>query len=764
MFPLLVAVLGVSMQLQSTALDPGASVAGRVTADDSTTGPSPLAFAVVAVSRADSGQLQVFADSSGRYSVTGLSDGVYTLRFERAGYLPLSLDVRVPAHGAVHLDVSLDRAPPTMQTIKVVARDGAPRIPERPDRLNAYRPWQTDADRMRREPALDFPEVVRVVGTSTFARVSPESSGGIHLQGGAADHTQLLLDGIPLYNAVHAGDHISAVDPDAVAAVSVYAEPRAQDGGRLSGVVDINTRSALPDSQHVRTAIWPTGMRMLSSVRFPGGSALVGARSNFARPRQGNTREPLTLDPTDLFATATVPLAAGSLTGMVFSATDAIAFDAGAEPASVPLALETNRLRWTSGAGGLTWRHDSDLHSFDVRLWQSGTAVHADWISGSSDAARLANRFVQTAAATSFSWLGRHTHTTAGASLERLTGGYVVSTPTDTLQISRLLATSSRFTVATAYLEHSRQVADHLLATIGERLVWAGGNSPMFEPRVAIAYNAANGIAVSAAYAHTHQYVQSLYNDESLVDAMASLEVPVLAGSGGMPTALSNSVSAQIDFPLRSNLLLTVAGFGRGFERLALAGPSGGGPFPTQSVAFGSGEAFGGTLRLRDQTGPFSLEGAYSFDGVSRESHERSYQPTFAPSQNLFFAAGYQLSRNTLLRASGSMIALRSTSPMTGLVDWSWQDVLTTQRQVSGTPQYAASTLGTGRLDPYVRVDLGARQTMSFSPIRLKATLFANVDNLLGRRNSLGVVQGASTTRKLGMLPRSLSVGIGLGF
>ncbi|HST07839.1 MAG TPA: hypothetical protein VLJ83_06675, partial [Gemmatimonadaceae bacterium] len=215
---------------------------------------------------------------------------------------------------------------------------------------------------------------------------------------------------------------------------------------------------------------------------------------------------------------------------------------------------------------------------------------------------------------------------------------------------------------------------------------------------------------------------------------------------------------------LRSDLLLTVAGFGRSFERLALAGPSGGGPFPTQSVAFGSGEAYGGTLRLRYQTGPIGLEGTYSFDGVSRESRERSYQPSFAPSQNLLLAAGYQVAKNTILRASGSMIALRSTSPTTGLVDWSWQDVLTTQRQVSGTPQYVASTLGTVRLDPYIRIDLGARQTMSFSPMRLKATLFANVDNLLDRRNSLGLVQRASTTRKLGMLPRSLSLGVSLGF
>lgn len=762
--PLVVAALGLSMQLQSTTRQPDASVAGRVTADDSTSGRAPVAFVVVEVTDSGGVRRQVLADSSGLYTIAGLSNGEYTLRFEHAGYVPLSLDVRVPEHGALHLDVTLDRAPPMMQTIKIVARDGLPRIPARPDRLNAYRPWRTDGDQMGREPALDFPDVVRTVGTSTFARVAPESGGGIHMQGGATDHTQLLLDGIPLYNAVHAGDHTSAVDPDAVAAMSVYGEPRAEDGGRLSGVVDISTRSTLPDSQHVRTAIWPTGMRMLSSLSLLGGSALVGARSNYARPQQGNTNEPLTLDPTDLFGTATVPLTGGSLTGMIFSARDAIAFDAGAPPVSTAAPTETNRLRWSSGAGGLTWRRDSDIHSFDLRLWQSGTAVNADWISSPSDAMRLTNRFVQTGASTSFAWLGKQTHATVGASLERMRGEYVVSSSSGTLPISPLLTTRSGFLVASAYLEHSRQLVDHLLATVGERLVWAGKSEPMFEPRVAIAYQATNGVSVSAAFAHTHQYVQSLYNDESLVDAMASLEVPVLAGADGMPTALSNSVSAQVDVPVGPGLLITIAGFGRSFERLALAGPSGGGPFPTQTVAFGSGEAYGGTLRLRDHAGPFSLEGAYSIDGVSRESRHGSYRPSFAPSQNLFVAAGYQLGKKTILRASGSLTALRSTSPMTGPVAWDWQDAVTTQRLVSGSPQYSAATLGTGRLDPYLRIDLGARQTVSFSPLRLKATVFANIDNLLDRRNSLGIVQGGGTTWKLGMLPRSLSLGASVGF
>jgi hypothetical protein len=764
--PLLLAALSFSMQLQAVAPQPDASIYGKTSESDPTAVVPQVGFVVVDLTGPGGFSAQATADSTGSYTIAGLSEGTYSLRFERSGFIPLTLDVRVPAHGSVHLDVSLDRTPPMMQTIKVVARDGLPRISESPNSISAYRPWHTDGEKMRADPSLDFPDVIRTLTTSTYAQIGPESGGGLHLQGGATDHTLLQIDGVPLYNAIHAGDHSSALDPDAVATMKVYGEPRASDGGRLAGVVDISTRSALPDSQHFRTAIWPTGMRVLTAIPFSAGSALIGARSNYARPLQGNTREPLSLDPVDFFGAASVPLGGGSLTGLVFTSADAIAFDAGPSlpQASTP---KDNRLDWSSSANGISWRRDTDTHAVDMRVWRSGTMVGANWLSTSADAFRLANKFVQTAAAGSVSWFGHQTHTTLGASVENLGTSYVVSSPTssDAALSSSLLSMNSQYLITSAFVEHSRQLADRLFATVGERLVSRADKELLFEPRLALAYTTPNGVVFSAAFARTHQYMQSLYNEESVVDAMASLEVPVLAGSHGIPTALSSSVSAEVEVPIGSKTVFTAAGFVRAFEGLALAAPVDGGPFPTHAIAFGSGGAYGGIFRLREHTGSLAVEGAYSISGVSREWSERSYRPSFAPSQNFLLSAGYQLGQNTMFRASGSMSAVRSTSPIVGAVGWEWQDMLSTQREISGSPEYSAATFDRGRLAPYMRIDIGAQQNLNFSaPIRMKASLFANVDNLLGRRNTLGLVQDAYGTRRLGMLPRSLSLGVTLGF
>jgi len=762
--PLLLTI-GLALSRQDT-LQYDASIYGKITSADTTfaasatSAPTPLSNVVIDIAGPGAVPRQLTADDSGSYSLTGLAGGVYTLRFIRAGYITLSLDVRVPEHGAVHLDISLDRAPPTMKTIKVLASDALPRIPDNPVTTGAYQPWRLDGDRMRTLSSLDFPDVIRAIGTSPDAPAGPESSSGLHLQGGATNHTLLLVDGIPLYNAVHAGDHPSAIDPDAVAGITSYSEARARSGGRLGGVVEIDTRTALADSEHVSTSVWPTGIRALTSLQFTGGSALIGARRNYARPLGRDLHEPVTLRPTDVFATASVPFGSGALTGLFSSTSDAISFDATNQGPSG----SGNRFAWTSDARGLTWRNTAadGGPSIDARVWQSGTSVGAVWVPASGTAMRLANVFTQTAAAASATWGAPGAITTIGGSLEQLRGGYSVADTAQSDAMS-LLGIDSRLRVASAFVEHTRELG-RLTATFGERIAIVGGKALM-EPRAAVSASLFKGVSLSGAFARTHQYTQSLYNDESVVDAMASLEAPVIAGSSGIPIATSTSGTIHLDVPLGPSTLITAGGYARTFDALILVSAAGGDPFAARSFTSGHGAAYGTSLGARQQLGRLDLQGTYSMSIVSREwAGERTYQPTFAPNHAALIAAGYKLGDKTFLRASGFMSALRSTSPLLGGITWEWEDVLASQREVSGSPEYAPSTLGAGRLEPYVRVDFGIRRDMSFGSLHSSAYL--NVDNLLARRNAAGLVEDPSGTgmRTLGMMPRSISFGVGLRF
>lgn len=768
---LLLTALGVALQIQAGILNPEVSVYGRITGSSGDgTSDAPVAGSLVQLTGpALTSPRLLTADATGAYSIPALEAGVYSLRFEHQGYVPLTLAVRVPAHASVHLDVTLDREPPALETIRVLAREARERV-EAPGVWSAYRPWRLTGERLRVTPSLDFPDVTRAVTMSPAAQVTPESGGALRLQGGATGHTLLQVDGIPLYNAIHAGERPSALDPDAVAAIDVYGEPPASEGGRLTGVVDVRTRANLPDSEHLRSTIWPTGVRALTAIRFRKGSALVSARRDYARPVQGNDREPVTLGWNDVFATASTPFAQGTLTGMIFSAADGVSFDAFSEaetPAALPIG---NRIDWRSNAGALTWRLDSDRRSIEAKAWRSGTSVSGHWVPIASHSLNLASTFAQTAVEGKVSWRGARNGTTIGATFEQLSAEYSSSAATDSsgspTSYSRL-AVASRPVVGSAFIEHSLRVGDHLTFTLGQRAVSFDGKGLMLEPRLAAAFAAANGMTLSGAFARTHQYTQSLYNEESVVDAMASLEIPVLAGTNGLPVASSNSASGQLTMPLGASGLLTVGAFGRTFRGIVLASPGTSSPFPADSFRTGGGSAYGGRIALQEQLGRLSLEGAYSASAVFREKSEQTYRPAVAPAHNVLIAAGYQLGQGTMLRASGLLSVLRSTSPVVGSIGWEWQDALASQREVTGSPQYSAATFGAGRLPPYLRIDVGVRHETTFGfPVRGKATLFANVDNLLGRRNAIGMSQPAveSARRLLPALPRSLSFGIALHF
>ena len=714
------------------------------------------------------------ADATGAYTIPSLKAGVYSLRFEHAGYAPLVLSVRVPEHASVHLDVTLGPEPSTMQTVRVLARHDRERV-EPPDKWSAYQPWRLSGEQLRSTPRLGFPDVTRAVTMSSAGQVTPESGGGLRLQGGATSHTLLMLDGIPLYNAIHVGRSPSALDPDAVAAINVYGEPPASEGGRVGGVVDVRTRANLPDSEYVRSSIWPGGARALTAIPFRGGSTLFSARLNQGSTAQGTTEGQLPRSG-NAFATASIPLARGNLTGMVFVSRDGISLDASAgesdnasgETQTTPLP-KTNRLAWSSSAGGLTWRLNSDRRSIEAKAWRSGTSTSGNWVPTAFRSQNLASAFEQMGLESSVAWRSAQSATMIGAGLQHLSGEYDVLTVRDStgpFQAYARMRSGAKRLIASAFLEHSRRVGDRLAFTFGQRAASLHGGGLLFEPRLAATFTA-NGMIISGAFARTHQFTQSLYNDESLLDAIASLEIPVLAGNDGIPVASSNSVSGKLTLPVGASGLLTLGGFARSFHGIVMAGPGGAGPFAADSFRIGGGSAYGAGIALREQIGRLSLEGAYSGSGVFREKSEEGYRPAFAPGHNLMIAAGYQLGTRTTLRASGLFSALRSTSPVVGSLGWAWEDALTSQREVTGSPQYSAATFGAGRLPPYLRVDVGVRHDMNFGvPLAGKATLFANIDNLFDRRNAIGMAQTAieSARRPLPALPRSFSLGLAVRF
>jgi Carboxypeptidase regulatory-like domain/TonB-dependent Receptor Plug Domain len=762
----LLAAFGVSLQLQIGILQPDRSIYGTVTATEPAGSVgSPISSAELELTGAGGGIRRLQSDSTGAYVLAKLDAGLYTLRVAREGFRELTLQVRVPDQGAVHLDVALERLPPVLTMVKIVARPNPPAT----DKISAAdaAAWRITGQQLERNPTLDFPDVVRAIAASPNAQMSPESSGGIHLQGGSADHTLFMIDGIPLYNATHIGARPGSINPDAVADIAVYGESPARDGGRLTGVVNVKTRTSLPDSEHARLSVWPAGIRGITILPIGGGgSATLAVRRNLAAAVGGNDTPTLSGGWSDLFGSASLPVLRGSLTAMTFSSSDGVAFDAAPGEVSSPALPNGNRLGWTSNASALSWHQDTRSRSIEARAWRSGSTVDVGWLTVPDRSLTLASRFMQTALASSVTWRSARSHTTIGGSLEELSARYdatssTLSTGTPASVSTFTLAAAPR--IGSVFLEQSLALTDDADLTVGNRAVSMNGRGILLEPRVAAVLRTSRGISLSAAFARTHQYVQSLYNEESMADAVASLDILVAVGSPGVPLASSNSISGQIAAPLGTSGRVTLNAFTRRFQGLLLTAPSTSAPFATQWFSKGEGSAYGGAVTLHEDIGKLSVDGIYSLTKAWRATTSKTYRPAFTPMHSFMLGAGYRFAAHSLVRVAASMTAGRRTSPVVGAIDWQWQNALSAQTEIAGSPEYTNATFAAGRLPLYLRVDVGVRHDLALGKLLPgRVGLFANVDNLLGRQNAAGQAQDStgSTIRVLPMMPRSLSLGL----
>lgn len=90
---------------------------------------------------------------------------------------------------------------------------------------------------------LGEPDVFKALHFLPGVNPGLEGLAGFSVRGGSPDHTQFLLDGLPVYNVNHAFGYFSAFNGDALQDVTLYTgELPARYGGTLSSVLDVTMR------------------------------------------------------------------------------------------------------------------------------------------------------------------------------------------------------------------------------------------------------------------------------------------------------------------------------------------------------------------------------------------------------------------------------------------------------------------------------------------------------------------------------------------
>jgi hypothetical protein len=706
--------------------------------------------------------------------------GQYTLRVSRIGYIEQLVDIDVGLDPQLGLDFSLAPLAQPLQGVRVVGRvrtgdsGGAPSN-EWDDEVGA---WSATRRDLRTRSSLVGADVLLATSVAGGIASAPEAPTSLHVRGGAGDQNVVLLDGIPLYNATHFGGVLSAVNPDVVSGATMHTGvPSARFGDVLSSVIELHTDEKAPARATFRGAVDASTTRQGVIGR------LLGGRGSFALAGRVVSRELLgsferrTSSVTtfgDVFGRVTLPLRGGVLEALSIGSSDRLVFDAvasGDKPsgiAEMPAGTDgaRNRFDWSSHAFGLVW--DGNVRpstALRVRLWRTAFDGHADWAASarplamqsglqeygmSADVERRAGGgFV----AGGVRYLDRGTSyhvASAGASL-----GDSVPTTFGVAGRSPLLA---------LYVERRALGGTRWSLLSGIRAEFGVGRMPAIDPRISLRFTASDRLTLLAGYGRTHQFTQSLGNDESLVDALIGVVLPAMANGTDRPVAVADQLSIGARVSIGAASRLSVESYARRLGCLLLVAPGSVDPFARSIVPSGAGRAIGASAWFEHTGARASLLAGYAFGVTDRRVGGVRYVPTFGVQHAVAASLALHLDQRTALQLVFRADGGRRGRTHAGVVEWPIGTILSEVTDLSGSPVLSADAVGGSPLAAYARTDVAVQHEWPVAAARLRGHVTGSlrVENIFARSNVLGVYvpPGGGPRRVLPMSPRALRIGL----
>lgn len=748
------------------------SVRGRILSDRD----EPVAGVQVELS--GSGRV-AWSDAAGRYELDGLEPGDYEIRFSRFAYDPLSLTITVPDRGALELDVELQTRFVLQPGIDVVTAAGGSggSSPFLSSGLPEIGSRELPAEMIWSSPLVGLPDALATLRTVIGVDLAEESATQLHVRGGSADQNLVLVDGAPVYNGYHTSGILSAVSPDILSGMVVHTGILpARYGGRLSSVVHLET--GMPGAVQVRGGLGLPDARLAARAPLGDGAGEVllgGRRTTYDLVRRGYARGSEDSGFEDVLGRITWSAAGGTLRVLSLHTDNWLSSFAGGggEGGAEPLAGfpdHHNGVGWSSGTDAVSWSRSTRGGSeARLQLFRAATRSNVEW-GTLGERRRLHHRLVHWGLSGDLAWEGAASVGRAGLALERIGTRYT----TESRWIGEAGVAEAgqdgpydleaEPTILSSYMEQRWIPRDHWMINAGLRAIHVEGAGPALEPRVSAHYRPIEPLTVSVGYGRVHQYVQSLTNEESLLNSAYAIEPLVAVGAPDIPLARSDQLAAALEARLAERLLVRLDGYARWLDGIVLVAPATAQPFVTGGFLRGTGVARGMGAELVYEGGRLAGRALIDWSSVRRSTADLSYRPRFERRRSLAMEAAYRALPSLTFTSALQVAAGPPTSLVAGGFDWDVFDQLTGEVDFRGTPMRAPGAINAERLPAYVRLDLGVRREWRVPADGAGATItsYFGVVNVLDRRNVIGrqLTADGSGTRDLLLRPRSLLFGI----
>jgi len=213
-----------------------ASVRGRVI--DASDG-QPLPGAAVVVENEDDGrQTGTAADDGGYFILTRIPPGTYVLRSSFVGYIDHADTLALDFNARETLEIALRVDETALDEVVVEGEQGASDdqgvgfLTIRPSMLARVPTPGVSAD------------LAAYLQTQPGVVSQGDRGGQLFIRGGTPTQNLIMLDGMPIFQPFHIVGFYSAFPADLIAFADVYTSGfGARYGGRLSSVIDVNTRN-----------------------------------------------------------------------------------------------------------------------------------------------------------------------------------------------------------------------------------------------------------------------------------------------------------------------------------------------------------------------------------------------------------------------------------------------------------------------------------------------------------------------------------------
>jgi hypothetical protein len=174
----------------------------------------------------------------------GLSGGDYLVYIQAYGYNVKSGYINISSDTSIHFSLY-----PVYKSISI------DEVLVYSDLLDKTRDISTGRENIRMKDVQQFPvlageqDVVKLLSTKTGVASGSEGSADMMVRGGTSDQNLFLIDENTIYKSTHLFGFFSSVNPLSLANVDFYKTSfPAQYGGKISSVVDVETKAPNKDS------------------------------------------------------------------------------------------------------------------------------------------------------------------------------------------------------------------------------------------------------------------------------------------------------------------------------------------------------------------------------------------------------------------------------------------------------------------------------------------------------------------------------------